>query len=138
MSESKKKVVREIDYSVHNTGPLFIDPKHKKAGFQYCLVSNKPGELEQYQRWGYETVQDESIEVGQDHASKSSAHGSAVTIQSKCGQLLVLMAIEQDLYDALQKYRAAEVRKTEASIGKIEGVPDHLMTGKVTLDNNSF
>jgi hypothetical protein len=137
-NESKKDVkeIQEIDYSVYNQGPLFIDPKHKKSGFEYCLVSNKPGEIEMYQRWGYNVVQDDNIEVGKEVASKSNPLGSVVSVQSKCGQLLILMAISKELHARLTAYRENEVKKTSASIGHIDGIPDGHQYGSVTVSNN--
>jgi hypothetical protein len=105
------------------SGPLYIDPIHKKPGYVYEFISNAPGEIEKKLRLGYEVVID-TLKVGQEKASTTHKFGSAVTVQSKCGQLLVLMAVSKERFDLIMAARAKKSRERDASLGKIDGVPD--------------
>ena len=127
------KMKKEIDYSLAYSGPCYVPAEFKLPGFQHCLVSNKPGEIEQYQRWGYEVVKNE-IPASEKKPSQSHALGAAYTIQSKCGQTLVLMAISDELYEKLQAHRKSLVSSTEQALGRIDNVPDSNHFGKNTID----
>lgn len=115
--------IPEIDYELVSTGPLYFDPKHLKSGYVPAFVSDKPGEIEMYKRWGYEIVIDD-FKVGQTHASTTSRFGSAVTVQSKCGQLLVLMVIKEEQHKKLMAFRQKKNNERNSALGKIEGVPE--------------
>lgn len=117
--------IQEIDYDLVSSGPLYFDPRHIKPGYVPCFVSDLPGNIEMYKRWGYNVVIDE-FKVGSTLASTTSQFGSAVTVQSKCGQLLVLMAIKKELHDKLMKHRERKnAERTSALMsGKIEGVDE--------------
>lgn len=116
-----------IDYDLVCSGPLYVDPRHIKPGYVPAFVSDKPGEIEMYKRFGYEVVVDD-FRVGDQTASSSSRFGSAVTVQSKCGQLLVLMVIKEELHKKLSDYRESKNRERTASLGSIEGVPKEYQT----------
>jgi hypothetical protein len=118
-------VVDEIDYDLIETGPLYIDPRHKKEGYVYNFISDEPGEIEKRQRRGFHIVQDE-MNVGTNKASTTSRFGSAVTVQSKCGRLLVLMAVSEENHAKFMEFQEKRNRQRTSAMGKIEGVPDHL------------
>ncbi len=120
-------VVGEIDYSLTETGPLFVDNRHKKPGYVYHFVSNEAGEIETRLRRGFHVVKDE-INVGTTHASTTSQYGSAVTVQSKCGRLLVLMACSEENFAKFMAYQEKQNKARTAAMGMIEGVPEHLQT----------
>lgn len=114
----------EINYDLICSGPLYYDLRNIRPGYVPLFVADRPGEIEKYKRLGYQIVLDE-FSVGQDTASKSSKFGSAITVQSKCGALLVLMSIRQDLYDKYEAYKAKNNEKRMAFLkdGENEGVP---------------
>lgn len=112
----------QIDYDDVASGPLYVDPRHKKAGHHYCFVSDKPGQIETYKRRGWFVITDE-IKVGDTHASTISQFGSAVTVQSNCGQLLVFMGITDKLFDAWMDYVDKKSKQLTGSLGYIDGVP---------------
>ena len=116
-------VVSEIDYELVETGPLFVDPKHKKPGYVYHFISNDAGEIEKRLRRGFHIVKDE-MKVGSSHASTTSQYGSAVTVQSKCGRLLVLMACSEENFAKFMVHTDKKNRERTAAMGKIDGVPD--------------
>lgn len=123
---SHEDVSQEIDYNLVSSGPLYFDPRHIAPGYVPAFVSDKPGEIEMYKRWGYVVVTDK-FRVGDDVASKTTRFGSAVTVQSKCGQLLVLMAISELQHKKLMAFRDGKNKERDAAMlgGKIEGVSDH-------------
>jgi len=43
---------QEIDYDLVSSGPLYFDKRNLAPGYVPCFVSNKPGEIEMYKRWG--------------------------------------------------------------------------------------
>lgn len=124
-----EEVLQEINYDLVSSGPLYYDPRHIASGYTPAFVSDKPGEIEMYKRWGYVVVTDK-FRVGDDVASKTTRFGSAVTVQSKCGQLLVLMAIRDDQHKKLMAYRDGKNKERDAAMlgGKIEGVSEHYQT----------
>jgi hypothetical protein len=134
MSEKYK----DIDYTIQNVGPHYIDPKFKKPGFFYCLVGNLPGQVEYYQRLGYEVVKDEDIKIGQEKPSNSHALGAAVTVQSKCGQLMVLMKLPNELKEKLDKHIENAVKEKNASMGHISGIPIEHQYGDIIYDKNKL
>lgn len=130
----------DIDYDLVDSGPLYVPEKYKQAGFQYCYVSDKPGELEMYQRFGYEVVKDdgeESIQV-KSKPNRSTPHGAAVTVQSKCGQLLVLMKISQPLFEKFQEHKHKKIAATAAAMGQIDGVPLEYQVGEISSKINKY
>lgn len=143
-TENKKEIAQvkklnvphmsEIDYEVKNAGPLYIDPRHKLPGYVYKFVSALPGNIEREERLGWVTVQDE-FQVGDVKTNTSTRFGSAVTIQSKCGQLLVLMATTEENFDNFMKYRDKQSKEREASLGIVEGIPQHYQYGNITVKN---
>lgn len=128
-----KKKVKEIDYTIYDQGPCYIDPSLKKPGFEYFLVSNDAGLLQTYQRWGFEVVKEDDFDVGHNNAAKSSMLGGAVTVQSKCGRTLVLMSIETELHKRLQAHRESVAKKPMDSIGQIDGVDTANQYGAITF-----
>lgn len=113
----------EINYDLIASGPLYVDPKHKKPGYQYLFVSDRPGEIEMYKKLGYSIVQDE-FAVGDNTASTTSKFGSAITVQSKCGAILVLMAITQKNFDRYEEYKRKRAQEQLGALGSIQGVSD--------------
>ncbi len=129
MDLTNEEVSQEIDYDLVSSGPLYFDQRNLAPGYVPCFVSNKPGEIEMYKRWGYSVVVD-NFRVGDDVASRTSQFGSAVTVQSKCGQLLVLMAISEANYKRLTAHREGKNKEHSAAMlgGKIDGVSEHYQT----------
>lgn len=120
-------VTDEINYDLTETGPLYVDNRHKKPGYVYHFISNDPGEIETRLRRGFHVVKDD-FKVGSSHASTTSQYGSAVTVQSKCGRLLVLMACTEENFSKFMAYVDKKNRERTAAMGKIEGVPDEYQT----------
>lgn len=120
-------VTDEINYELTETGPLYVDPRHKKPGYVYHFISNEPGEIETRLRRGFHVVKDE-FNVGKLNASMTSQFGSAVTVQSKCGRLLVLMACSEENFAKFMAFTDRKNRERTAAMGKIEGVPDQFQT----------
>lgn len=116
------QVEEEVNYDLIASGPLYVDPRHAKPGYHHTFVSDKPGEIEMYKRWGYEVVVDNFV-VGGQNAATSTRFGSAVTVQSKCGQLLVYMAITDEKFAKLQDHQHKKNKEREASLGMISGIP---------------
>ena len=114
----------EIDYKTALSGPLYFDDRHKKPGYVYEFVADRPGDIETKLRLGYEVVKDE-IKVGDTTASKTSRYGSAVTVQSKCGTLLVLMAIHEERKKKFDEYldKTNRDRYKALTSGQIDKVP---------------
>ena len=115
----------EFDYGLMSGGPLYVSPEHFKPGFHYQFVSDQPGQIEMYKRWGFEPVIADH-NVGDNTARSTTKFGSAITVQSKCGQLLVFMACPQEKFDKLMAFRAKQSKDRTSALGKIEGIPDHL------------
>jgi len=126
-TEIHSPVTEEIDYDLIETGPLYVDPRHKKPGYVYHFISNEPGEIEKRMRRGFHIVQDE-MKVGSDKASTTSQFGSAVTVQSKCGRLLVLMACSEELFAKFMAYSDKKNRERNAALGSIDNVPGQYQT----------
>lgn len=124
------------DFNLAVLGPHYIDPKYLQIGFCYGLVGNLPGQIEYYQRLGYEVVKDEDIDIGQDKPNKSSSFGSAVTVQSKCGQTMVLMRIPTDLKKKIDARVTARIKEKNASLGHVDGIPLSSQYGEIQFLNN--
>ena len=120
-------VTGEIDYDLIETGPLFIDPRHKKPGYVYHFISNEPGEIEKRLRRGFHIVKDE-LNIGNKHASTTTQFGSAVTVQSKCGRLLVLMACSEENFAKFMAHVEKKNAQRNAALGHIEGVDPRFQT----------
>jgi hypothetical protein len=116
-----EQVEEEVNYDLIASGPLYVDPRHAQPGHHHTFVSDKPGEIEMYKRWGYEVVID-NFAVGGQNAATSTRFGSAVTVQSKCGQLLVYMAIPDAKYAKLQAHQRKKNQERESALGIIQGV----------------
>jgi len=130
---------KEIDYSrIYEGGPLYVDPKYIEPGFKYALPTNRPGEISYYQRLGYEVVTDPystEIVTGSGKANSSTAPGSTVSIESKCGVTHILMRIPQELDDKFEEYKDKKNQEQLAAIGHVPGIlPQHL-TGTVKIGN---
>lgn len=113
---------QDIDYDAICSGPLYFDKRNLKPGYVPCWVADRPGEYEKYKKMGYETVIDD-FAVGDNIAAKTSKFGSAVTVQSKCGTLLVLMAVREELFKKRMAYEQRKANKQSAGLGYIDGVP---------------
>lgn len=128
MSEEKKitkEKTLEIDYDILDSGPLALDPSVKKPGYVYQFVADRGNDIRQYQKSGYDIVIDDDIKVGSQQAATSTRFGSAVTVQSKCGALLVLMAITEANFNNFENYKFRKQQTNLASINKgIQGVPE--------------
>lgn len=111
-----------IDYNSIMQGPLAFDRRNIKDGFKTKFVGDTPGSIEIHKKLGYEVVTDQ-FNVGDDHASKISRFGSAVTVQSPCGMLLVLMQISEDKYTRFEKWKAAQSAKQVKGIGYSQQIP---------------
>lgn len=118
-----QETVQEIDYELVSSGPLYLDPRHKKPGYVYKFVADRPGDIDAEKRYGYVVVTDD-LNVGDNIASKTTRFGSAVTVQSKCGALLVLMAITEEGHKKLMAFRDGKNKEREKALGKIAGIPD--------------
>ena len=131
---------KEIDYSLVTQGPLQVDPKYIEPGYHYMWPTNRPGEIDYYKRLGYEIVQDLSGDVksGLDKPNTSSAFGTAVTVQSKCGATHILMKITDDLYNKFEAFKAEKNRQVRASLGHVDGIPSENQYGSITIDKNKL
>lgn len=123
---SKKK----LDFSIRNNGPCYIDPSIKKPGYHYILVGDLPGQIEMYQRWGFEIVKGD-VATGSNHASENTALGSSVTIKSKCGQTMYLMASDDEDYQQFQGSLHDLTKQKLQSLGHLDGVPENSQIGDV-------
>lgn len=130
----KKEVhlsIKDIDYSLINEGPLYVPETLKKPGFVYEFVGDLPGQIQKYKNWGYEVVNDEESAERQDVPSRSSKFGTAYTVQSKCGQTMVLMTIPKVLHEKLMKYRQTKVEEQTRGMKRLEGVSDQYQCGEI-------
>lgn len=125
MSEEKKnldkKVRLEDELSMKINGPLYVDPSKLKPGLHYILPITIPGQIEYYERLGYEVVKEE-IEVGDKKASHSSPLGAAVTINSKDGLVHVLMACTIERFEEIEAVKHKMGKDKMKSIGHVDGV----------------
>ncbi len=131
-----KKPAKEIDYSaVVHGGPLYVDPKHYRPGFKYCLPTTRPGEIDYFKRLGWEVVKDDSgvVVTGTDKASSTSALGTIVTIQSKCGAVHVLMEIPEELHAKYMKFMSSVNKQQMAALGHVENISKDLQYGSVGI-----
>lgn len=127
---------KDIDYSLQNLGPHYVDPKYLKQGFHYGLVGNLPGQIEYYTRLGYEVVKDDDVKIGQEKPNASHSIGAAVTVQSKCGQLMVLMRLPNELKEKLDQHINSLVEAKSISMSSVQGIPQENQYGKVTITKN--
>lgn len=132
-SVKKETVKKDIDYSVVYAGPLHVPQEYLNPGFVHQLVSDKPGEIAMYQAWGYEIVLTDDIPEIEKKPSQSSRFGAAYTIQSKCGQTLVLMKISKELHGKLMAFRDSQNKAVRSALGHIDNVPEELAVGKLTV-----
>ena len=123
---------KKIDFSLQSMGPLAFAEKHKLPGYEYCWVGDVPGQVEQYERWGYEIVKDKTIHVGDKKASDSSSLGSAVTVKSKCGQTMYLMAVEDAIFKQRQEFNQSLSKAKLEGLGHIDGIPTSNQYGSIT------
>lgn len=121
-----------IDYSLVTQGPMQVDPKYLKPGYHYVFVGDLPGQIEQYERYGYEIVK-ENISPGDNVASKSTHVGSAVVVSSKCGQKMHLMAIEDELYEQFEAHKKKMADNQMMSLNQVQGIPSDHLTGSVKM-----
>jgi len=125
--------VKRSRRSAARLGPLYVDPKHIQTGFHYCFVTTTiPGVLAYYERLGYTPVRAD-IKAGDQNTSTSSSHGSCVTVQSKCGQELLLMKITQEMYDELEAEQQEEVQAQQQSIYNPPGIDQNNLTGDIKI-----
>ncbi len=125
--------VKRSRRSAARLGPLYVDPKYLEAGYKYCFVTASiPGVLAYYERLGYVPVK-QDIKAGDQNVATSSSHGSCVTVQSKCGQELLLMKITQELFDELEAEQRDEVQAQQESIFNPPGIDRDNLTGEVKI-----
>jgi hypothetical protein len=126
-----QEIDEEINYDIATSGPLAIPPEMKKPGYVYKFVAGDPTTQSYYRKLGHFVVQDET-KVGDNRAATSSPFGCAVTVQSRCGTLLVLMAISEKNEKAFGEYTKKRNAAQDAATGKVEGIAaadtyNHLM-----------
>lgn len=140
MSERKphtadREKLRQERRALMHRGPMYIDPKYKKPGFVYALPTTRPGEIEAHERLRYKIVKRE-MAIGDQVASSSSPLGSAVTIQSKCGALHVLMEITQEDFDLNQSIIEEDNQLLMSQIGNINEIPEQYKHGSTTIGHS--
>lgn len=119
--------------SAARLGPLYIDPKYLEPGFVYKFISATiPGVLEYYVRLGYEVVK-KDLKAGDADVATSSSHGGSVTVQSKCGQELVLMKIPEDIHAEIDQELLEEQRSMMEALQRPDGIDEKNLTGKITI-----
>ncbi len=140
MSKEKNvdpKILLEQELTLKINGPLYISPKHKKPGFHYCLPTTEPGQIEYFQRLGYEVVKDE-ISIGDQKASDSSPLGSAVTVQSKDGMVHVLMACTEERFEQIEAVKYKIGRDRMKALGHLDGVSANHTYGDISIGNKKL
>lgn len=128
--------VKRSRRSAARLGPLYVDPKYLEAGYHYSFVTASiPGVFEYYERLGYVTVK-KDVKAGDQTVATSSQHGSAVTVQSKDSQVLVLMRITNELFEELEQEQQEEVRALQESIYNPPGIDKNNLTGEIKITRN--
>ena len=128
----KEASIREVrKESLRKQGPLYVAPEYKRQGHVTHWVAAVPGEIEHKERLGFKVVQKQDIEVGDGKPKDSSKFGSAVTVQSKCGTLLVLMETTIDNWRAIEEDQFAENAENLSAINTIEGISPENQYGAV-------
>jgi hypothetical protein len=113
-----EKTTRVKRKRLDRAGPLYIDPTHLADGFHYRIVNDSPGEIARRKNMGYEIVQDSTLDVGDNHAAKTSRLGSTVTIETgrSSQSTSVLMRISDDEYQEILEELADAANEKEASM----------------------
>jgi hypothetical protein len=119
---STDSIDQEIDYSVVTSGPLAVADEYKQPGYVLKWIAGDSATQSYYRKLGHFVVQDPT-KVGDGRATASTPFGSAVTYQSRCGTLLVLMAISEKNQKGLEEHQKKINAAQDAATGKVDGIP---------------
>lgn len=126
----------KMTMEVLSSGPMAIDPKYKKPGFVYEFITTEGNEIHKKKLLGYEIVTD-PMKVGQEKASTAHEYTSAVTVPSRCGQTLVLMAVSEKRFKLIEQAKKKLNDQRLESLGYVNGIPPGLQFSDVTIKNIS-
>lgn len=85
----------------------------KEPGFQYRIVNDTPGRIQEFIEAGYEIVQDTSVSVGDKRIANPTQEGTPVKVHVGGGNNAYLMRIKEEWYKEDQAAKLATVDEVE-------------------------
>lgn len=110
-----------------------LSVKGKEPGYQYRIVNDIDGRVQELQEAGYEIVADNSVSVGDKRIANPSKEGSPVKISVGQGVQAYLMRQKQEYFDEDQAAKQAVVNEMEDSIKR--DAKDANFYGKLKISN---
>lgn len=111
--------------------PDVLTVKTQEPGFEYRVVADRRGRIEQLTERGYEIVTHET-EVGDKRVGVPTQEGSPVKINLGRGEQGYLMRIPKEWYEEDQAAKQEEIAEIEEQM--IPNEPGHY--GKVVIERN--
>jgi hypothetical protein len=101
----------------------------KDPDFQYRIVNDTPGRVQQFIDAGYEIVTDEDISVGDKKVATPGGEGTPKKLAVGNGVNAYVMRIRKDWYEEDEVAEQARVDETEASMRR--QALDNGLTGEI-------
>ena len=101
----------------------------KEPGFQYRIVNDNEGRVQDFIDAGYEIVTDNKVSVGDKRIANPTQEGSPVKVHVGAGQQAYLMRIKDEWYKEDQDVKQAQINELEESM-KTQSKADY---GSITI-----
>lgn len=129
----QSKSVREVRKTLRTVGPMYVDPKFKKDGFEYRWVNDESGLISRNEQLGFRKVIDRGVEVGDRKASDSKQIDSTISINVGQGVRAYLMEIPKTTFDEIEEDKARENSELEAALGRDTKIPEKNQYGEIKI-----
>lgn len=106
--------------------------KGKEPGFQYRIVNDTPGRIQEFIDAGYEIVQDTSVSVGDKRIANPTQEGTPVKVHVGNGNNAYLLRIKEDWYKEDQASKQIIVDELER--GTKQRAKEEKFYGELKLD----
>lgn len=111
-----------------------LNVRGKDSNFEYRIVNDVDGRIEQFKEGGWEVVTDESVSIGERRITTPSEQGSARTVSVGNGITGVLMKIKREWWEEDQAAKAAKVKNsTDATLEDARKSGDY---GSIKVDRD--
>lgn len=88
----------------------------KEPGFQYRIVNDNEGRVQDFIDAGYEIVTDNKVSVGDKRIANPTQEGTPVKVHVGGGQQAYLMRIKDEWYKEDQNVKQAQINELEESM----------------------
>jgi hypothetical protein len=108
-----------------------FEVSNKDPNFQYRIVKDAPGRIQEFLDAGYEPVDNKTTKLAAPRVEGGSSLGSSNTLPLGAGDTGVLMRIPKDLYEEDQKVKMTALKEKESSLSA--GVRNGNFYGKLDV-----